>query len=254
MISHADTEAIATTFRTAVAALNAGDFTTAAELCDAASLQMVARQLLSGIGEGEPVAPVTVEDILRSSPDMPRVVAEYHVMQARRHAVEGGMLRALLPECSSVEAARAATPSQLFAWWLEGRRDTYQIRHLEERGLAPAGTADLHRAHVPGLGLQLVFLGVVGDGPTVAHVLYRDDHGDPATWGPESTGWLAALPPEEAAVALDQTVRSPVRSTMCRLQPDGLYRLVASMDFLSVGSRHVAQIARVEPSTGEGTA
>ncbi|MBL8984334.1 MAG: hypothetical protein JNL26_19260 [Gemmatimonadetes bacterium] len=254
MISTAETLAIAAVFDAAVGALNTGDFAAATALCDPASLRLVGRQLLGTLGAGDPIRLPTIEDLQRSSPDMPREVAEYHVAQARRHAVTGGMLGVLLPSCPSLEAAHAASPESLFAWWLEGRRDTYQIRHLEARGLAPPGTADLHQAHVPGLGLQLVVLGVVGDGPAVAHVIYRDDQGDPTTWGPDSTKWMEALPSDEAAVALDQTLRNPVRSAMCRRQEDGTYRLVASTDFLWVGSRIVARVERDERKPTEGTA
>ena len=131
---------------------------------------------------------------------------------------------------------------------------TYQIRRLEARGLAPIGSAELHQTHEPGLGLRLVVLGVVADGPNTAHVIYRDDHGDPATWPAESKAWLTTMAPEEAALALEQVVRSAVRSALTRRQADGSWCLVATLDFLSVGNRMIASVSREDLDDEQGTA
>ena len=135
-----DSAATAAVFDAAVVALNAGDFAAAVRLCDPVSLQMVGRHLLETVGGMVGPPPLTVEEMQRLAPDMPREVAEYHVVEARRRVSESGILGELLPTCPSLAAAQAASPGVLFAWWLEaplrralGRRRATR-RRAEARG------------------------------------------------------------------------------------------------------------------------
>lgn len=254
MIDDGDLLEAAACVRAAVTALNAGDWLGAARSSDPVSLRVVQRQLLEMIAPAVPPPVITVDELLRDVPDMPRAVAEYQLDQMRRHQAIEGMLQTLLPSCGSLEEARRMSPEGIFAAWLEGRRDYYQIVQLENRGLAPAGTAALHQAHLIGLDVRLVVLGVVPDGDAVAHVIYRDEPDDPATWGAETRARLDQLPADEAVLAADQMWRTAVRTAMCRRQPDGRWRLVAGFDFLSVGSRFVARVTPPDAEEAPGIA
>jgi hypothetical protein len=115
-------------FRAAVAAVNAEDWDAAAALCDPVSLRAVHRQLLEQFAPREPHQPLTVDEYLRHSPEMPRAVAEYHVTQHQRLADPAERLRRALPGIVDAGALGALTPEQAFAVWLDGR-SLHKVRY-----------------------------------------------------------------------------------------------------------------------------
>ena len=73
-------------FDAALNALNAEDWRGAAQLCDPVSLRAFKRQLLERFTPDRPPRELTIEDLLRHTPDKPRQVAEYELAQHRRRA------------------------------------------------------------------------------------------------------------------------------------------------------------------------
>src|SRR5437588_11833990 len=69
-------------------ALNAEDWRGAAQLCDPVSLRAFKRQLLERFAPDKPLRDLTIEDLLRHTPDKPRQVAEYELAQHRRRAYQ----------------------------------------------------------------------------------------------------------------------------------------------------------------------
>ena len=70
---------------------------------------------------------LTVEDMLRMSPEMPREAAEYQVAQFRKHVDPAARLHEDFPDVESLDALRALTAVETFAAWLDGRSIRRQV-------------------------------------------------------------------------------------------------------------------------------
>jgi hypothetical protein len=229
-----------TLFRAVVAALRAADWQTAAALCDDVSVRVFARGHRERLAAPSEARTLTAEMLTQHSPDMPREVAEYQVAQHQRHTDTQHILAQEFPTVESTEALLALDPRQLFVAWLEGRSPTRQLRmHIEaghisrehgEKLLDPA--AGLLDALVP----DYLALGVIDDGPDVAHVVYREQVDESAPWPPEAMEELAALPGDEQRLRRESWSRGHVRTARCRRQSDNTWRLHVDYDLLGFGA------------------
>jgi hypothetical protein len=184
---------------------------------------------------------MTVEDLLKSSPEMPRAVAEYHVAQFKRHSDPAERLRSDLPTVPSVAALRAMSPAETFAAWLDGRSLRRQIERLAARGQIPPETAAASLS-LPGPEHQYVAIGAVNDGERLAHVLYRIRMNEAAAFQGEMAARLASLPEDEQALTRDIAFRGFPQVATCRRQPDGTWALLADHGFLGVGSTFITNM------------
>jgi len=216
-------------------ALNAEDWRGAAQLCDPVSLRAFKRHLLEQFAPEKPARELTIEDFLRHTPDKPRQVAEYELAQHRRRVDLRRRLEEELPGVSSVDDLQQLDPAEAFARWLDGR----SVRRQVERQIADARSphamdgAALRRyraAYTP--------LGVVFEGPRLAHVMYRHDFGLMADT-PEGAKWLAKRPPDEQELARETRGHLRPNAVTCRLQSDATWMFIADHSFFNVGSIHV---------------
>ena len=134
----------------------------------------------------EPPQPheLTVDEFMRSDPEMPRAVAEYHVARAKTHPMD--LADALSLEFAGVrDTATFASlaPLYLGALWLEAQSSGYQLRRsLRENAAVCASmdTTEILKTLHPEPPRQI--LGAVIRGDT-AFVLHRDttEHYDAET-------------------------------------------------------------------------
>lgn len=195
--------------------------------------------MLEQFEPGDPIPPLTVEQYLRTDPQMPREAAEYYVARLNRDRAgrQAEYLELELPGVGSVGALQELSPAEVFVVWLQGRSPRQQLAHLIRRGLADERHA-ASREMLPPMPLDLVPIGWVADGPEVGHVLYRHnpeevEEGPPD--GEERSRWQR-LTPEERELERDIAWRMSPMVATCRRQPDGGWRLLVDHDFLKLGS------------------
>lgn len=121
---------------------------------------------------------LSVEDLHRMDPQMPECVAQYQVERSRQSASRAGThLRQLFAGVSSADELETLPPRELLARYLQAQDPQESMnRFLLERRLELPDSvarlvADSMQARVP--HLQRRVLGVVREGDTLAHVLYR---------------------------------------------------------------------------------
>jgi hypothetical protein len=123
---------------------------------------------------------VTVEELRRTDPDMPREVAEYQVRQMeeqqRRYADPTPFEFARV---TSISALRALTPEEAAARWLESRDPQWQVKMQFEQAGCPAPD-DLDEIVVP----RRRVVGVVGDGDSLSYAVFREER-----TGDETPAW-----------------------------------------------------------------
>ena len=221
-------------FDAALNALNAEDWTAAAQLCDPVSLRAFKRHLLEQFAPDKPRRELTIEDLMRDTPDKPRQVAEYELAQHRRRADPRRRLEDELAGVSSVDDLQQLDPMEAFARWLEGRSVRRQVARLAAEARIPQAVP---AALEPPFQQAYVALGVVLDGARLAHVLYRHNFG----WveSPEMAIWLAKRPADEQELAHEIRGHLYPSVVTCRRQSDETWRLIADRRFFNVGSIHV---------------
>jgi hypothetical protein len=222
-------------FRRAVEALEREDWVALARCCDPVSLARFRRDQLQMLEPTRPVNEVTVEQLLRHDPEMPREVAEYQVANIRRHRESWSRLEQEFPGVSSLDAMRSMDPAEVFATWLRGRSPAHQARIALRDRQTPAGFHEDILA-ATGFAAPIVTLGVVHDGERVAHVLFRREYPMPhVSEDEEHDACMAALSHEERELARELAGREFPHVATCRRQPDGEWRLIAGFDFLQMG-------------------
>jgi hypothetical protein len=123
---------------------------------------------------------LTVEELRRQDPDMPREVAEYQVRrmqeQQRRYADPTPFEFARV---SSVSALRALTAEEAAARWLESRDPQWQVKMQYEQAGCPAPD-DITEIVPPRRRL----IGIVADGDSLGYAVYREEQpgGDTPAW------------------------------------------------------------------------
>ncbi len=114
---------------------------------------------------------LTVEELRRMDPEMPREVAEYQVRrmqeQQRRYADPTPFEFARV---SSISALRAMTPEEAAARWLESRDPQWQVKMQFEQAGCPAPD-DLGDIPVP----RRRIVGLVSDGDTLNYAVFREE-------------------------------------------------------------------------------
>ncbi len=222
-------------FRAAVDAYIAGDYLGVARLADPVSLRVHKRLMLYFYGVRVQPQVLTAEDILQSSPEMPRAVAEYQASQHQQLADPAAQLERELPGVSSLDALRSLDAAQVFAASLDGRSYRRQIERLVAEGHATreavVSAEQFHALHFP-----FVPLGVVEDGPHVAYVVYRQEPVEEETEASELPEAIAALPDDEQQLERELNGRGLPRLLRCRRQLDGGWLFYADYDFFSPGS------------------
>ena len=112
----------------------------------------------------------TVEDLLRGNPDMPREVAEYNVRRAAEfEAQEGPMLSRFLAGVNDASEVAGLSDTGLYARHIEACDPRYQLCFAYARAGRPMPEAVRDGA----AGIHRTALGVVMEGPAMAHVLFR---------------------------------------------------------------------------------
>ena len=236
-------------FQAALEAINSEDWRGAARLCDPISLRHFHRGLLAHCAPAEPVPGLTVEDLLRHQPDMPREAAEYEVAQHRKHTDPAARLRQDLPSVASVAELHDLPPLDAYAAWLEGRSFRRQIERL-----AASGRISVKLASLPPEAMMVrhTAIGALNDGDRVAHILYRDRFDENAEWTADAAASIAHLPADEQAFVRDQWQRGHPRVATCRRQPDGTWALIAEDSFLGIGSIGISNVGSSEPPPRSG--
>ena len=226
-------------FDAALNALNAEDWRGAAQLCDPVSLRAFKRQLLERFTPDRPPRELTIEDLLRHTPDKPRQVAEYELAQHRRRADPRRRIEEELPGVPSVDDLQQLDAVEVFARWLDGRSVRRQVeRQVADARIPRAVDGAVLRQYHP----AYIALGVVLDGTRLAHVIYRHNFVSMADT-PEGAKWLAKRPPDEQELALEVRGHQHPNVVTCRRQSDETWRFIADHSFFNVGSIHV----RVQP-------
>lgn len=233
-------------FHAAVAAIRAEDWRAAAACCDPVSLRAFARETREGFAPTREMPPLTVEQLMRDAPDLPRAVAEYQVAQHERYGGHAARLRHDFPGVASVEALLALDDDALFAAYLAGRSFRGQLRRLVEDGRADADLVAETLAGPPPIGyLDYVPVGWLPDGERVAHVVYHHGGGTPpGQWTGAAARWFAERTPEEQALTRDITGRGHPFVATCRRQPDGSWRLLADHGFQHLMAGQIAAVGR----------
>jgi hypothetical protein len=233
-------------FEKALACLQADDFAGAAACCDPVSLRAFQRQMVSQYVPEEPIRPLTIEDMLRAAPDMPRDVAEYHVRQRQEWDEQRKDVSRELPGISDGAALRAASGEAVFAAYLLGKSYAFLLRQhvqsgeLTESELAASQGLNSHR-------LAQRVIGTIAISERLSYLFYVTDGRDlPVSddaWVQHELARIAALPADERDLLEEMKGNHSPQSVLCRRQPDGSWRLIASHDFLGAGgsiiiSRH----------------
>src|SRR5205823_5441787 len=206
----------------------------AAQLSDAVSLRAFKRHLLEQSAPDKPRRELTIEDLMRDTPDKPRQVAEYELAQHRRRADPRRRLDEKLAGVASVDELQQLDPVEAFARWLEGRSIRRQVQRLAAEARIPQGIDVAAPRPYP---QSFIRLGVVRDGARLAHVLYR--HNFVVSESPEMATWLAKRPADEQELAREISGHLHPSVVTCRRQSDETWGLIADHRFFNVGSIHV---------------
>lgn len=147
----------------------------AARLLDLRAFDRYRRELIASMRLPVPERTITVEEILRHQPDMPRAVAEYQVSKAQeaQRDVSAMMLSHDYAGVTSVDSLAAMSAEEAAARWVQARDDRWMSRRALEaavrRGHCPPGlTTDRPEAVAP----QEIVGTVITD--SVAYVLHVD--------------------------------------------------------------------------------
>ncbi len=230
--------------RSVVAAINAADWNAVSACCDPQSLVRFRASQLEDIFS-EP-APLTVEQLQRSAPDMPIEVAQ-HIVQHEQWSGEDTRWHDQVPPAALIEQAWAMTPREFFARSFESVMPRSRIARLAARGeLDAAEVASALELSV--FELRVVVLGAVPDGDERAQIVYRDALGASRA-DPGYVRWLDGLPEGGRALYEDLGGHRRISTEMAHRQPDGSWRLTASTELAGVGRLAVAYDKSSRPGT-----
>lgn len=194
-------------------AINTEDWPAAAALVDPVSLRVFAQNLRERLAPEVPQGSVTAEEYMRADPQLPRAVAVHYAAQSRRDADPTWRLQHELPGVGSPDALRTMAPEEVFARWLEGGSARRQMRRL-----AAEGRISQHGAETLDVAMRYVAVGVVPDGPQLAHVLYRHDIDPEQPWSGDLANWLARMPADEQVLARELSARGNPSVAIVRRQ------------------------------------
>ena len=237
-------------FDAAIAALNAEDWSTAAELCDPVSLRAFRRRLVERCTP-QPQS-YTIDQLLEVFPGMQSDLDWYGVDEVGSDADPMARVRDELPSVASLDAFHELSPVATYTAWLEGHSARRQIQRLVESGHLSA-TAAADTAWRPAEEVRYIALGAIHDGERIAHVLYRHDIDDSGDWVECFTGMMTDLPADERELAAELSARGHPYVATCRRQADGRWALIADHMFLGVGAMHVPSMADEDEISDEAS-
>jgi hypothetical protein len=170
----------------------------AARLLDLGEFAAVRDQFVRSFRNVHRIAPITVEQLLRMEPDMPRAVAEYRVKQDSERVQEFDMLGQEFARISSVDSLAALPVQEAAARWLEAKGPRWQFaRQRKAESLHPGrfGNCRTPAEPLPGRswGDSVDILGVaqpVSD--SVSYVVFNAFFNHPSlhrSTVPKSRGW-----------------------------------------------------------------
>ena len=221
-------------FNAAADAIRRKDWPAVVALCDPVSLIAFRRELLSSIAPPKPWAQLTVDDLMRHDPEMPREAAEYHLAQQRRFTDQTNRLADELG-VETVAQAEAMTPQDTFIAWLDAHSFPRQLERQIEQGHVPPDAANLMESFPE---LWRIAFDAVIEG-NLAYVLYRlvgedapkdDSEAEDEEWQQQQ----AELSDDEKQLQADLANRPSW--TTCRRQSTGEWRLIVTQNFLHMGN------------------
>ena len=136
-------------------------------------------------------------------------------------------LREELPRISSIEELELLPPRQLYAVWLESHSPRAQVNRLVESGQVSRTRAEKVLPSIVS-NWNYTVIGVVMDGDTVAHVLYRGDRSATGLKQVEADLLRASAPAAELETLRDIFGKENPGLVTCRRNSDGFWRLLAS--------------------------
>lgn len=219
----------------AVAAIESGDWTAFIDLCDPVSLRRFKNDLVWQFSDHGYSPPVTVEDFLSETPEMPRVVAEYNLAQMNRYRDPAVRLSLELSTVSSLKELECLDPSEVLICWLKSRsprrEEEFSVKTWEpSEGLEVTEVSRLSQEELDNDVIfkpKYVVLGSVRDGDEFSHVVCR--HADDPEWDDEVAEEFDEYERPADEGELDRKIRNRTHmlTALCRIQPDGSWRLVA---------------------------
>lgn len=223
-------------FRTAAARLDADDFLGTAQCCDPVSLRSFKRGIESRFSVQQPVRKMTVKDFMSGDPDMPVEVAEYNLKQFERAQSTRGKISDELPGFSSIDELRAAPAEVVFAEYLDGRSMVRQLRNASAKQLIRSSDAELADM-LNAFRHRLKPIAHIEAGPTIGHILFRQEFAIPAPgndpWAAKEAARVAALPRDEQAFLAELRDFQAPSIALCRRQAEGGWLLIAGYEFLA---------------------
>ena len=185
---------------------------------------------------------LTVEDLLRADPRMPREVAEYQVRQANEARADFDELQSTYARVASVDELKRLDPIEVAARYLEARDLRWQSRLALERerrrGCVIADSAFIEFERMRPNPVRIIG-SVIDD--SVAYVLHEEL---PA---PEDSA-RARRRLERRRTARRATIVMPPRLTVLRLAPGG-WRILPGLDWVAGVSFVSAQCERMPLGT-----
>ena len=241
-------------FRTVNALADAEDYLAVAHLCDPVSLRAFHRNEIARLVDPPTFREWTVDDMLRHQPEMPREVAEYNMVQQRKHAAERNTIADELPGIDTPAALIAASADAVFAAHLAAVSPRAMYRRARAAAQAHGKTAkEAQSPDLPDVAdlpshMNLIAIGFVDDGSPIGRIVYRHDFPkmeqlqamargprDRATFDNHRRR-LAALPEDERTLQLELEGREHVMVSKCRRQADGGWLMLAEHGLLWANS------------------
>ena len=229
-----------------VASQRRSDWEGVAALCDPASVEHFASEIVGDLDpERVPQAP-TAEDYRRQNPEMPAEVAQYFVDHQAKFRSTDFRLRFELDGIEDLDQLRAAHPRDVLGAWLRAKDPTRATDVLVSEGQIGPEAAQAALKEAGGV-LFPEPLGSVKAGEELAFVVCQVM---PAEEDRETLEqWVAGLPEGRREFARTMVHGGQAQLATCRRQEDGGWRLV--VDRLFLGPRWGRAVGVVGPKRGE---
>jgi hypothetical protein len=197
-----------------------GRWLDAAQLLDLRAFEVQRDQDVASARRPRPNLRLTVEQVRRSDPDMPRAVAEYYVKKAATRSRDYNPFSHQYANVTSANTLAALPVDVAAARWLEAKDPRWQMKsHSEMAGCRPPQDADSIFKPAPRRVIAAANIGpsVPGSLDSVSYVLFRDSH-------PDLTDSTARVTMAKSEMAFSPDVLTLV------LTPTG-WRIVPVLDF-----------------------
>ena len=150
----------------------------AAGFLDLESFDVYRQALIASARNTRPERRLTVEEMMRWQPDMPRAVAEYHIKQIDEVGKDSARwLKLEFAGIDGVDALAAMTPIDAASRWIEAQDFRYQMR-VASKEAAGRGCPETSAVLIPDMSRPNHILGVVVT-DSVAYTLHIDPRMSP---------------------------------------------------------------------------